>query len=131
MNLATKTLATIMLVAMLSLSATGVSALTPDGHSQKHREERQLERLYKHHDRRMELRASVLGISADDLREKLKNQSFEQVVKKAGFKDIATYHTALVGKIKEELRKKGWDDTKVQSFIQKRLDRYAKSSASV
>lgn len=130
MNIATKTLATIMLVAILTLSVSGVSAMTPDTQINKQRESKQLERLYKHHDRKMELRASVLGISADELRTKLKEQSFEQVIKRAGFKDQVSFHTALVGKMKEELRKRGWDDQKVQHFMQKRLARYAKSTAS-
>lgn len=130
MSLATKTLATIMLVAMLTLSATGVSALTPERQSPKHREARQLERLYKHHDRKMELRASVLGISADELRDTLKNQPFEQVIKRAGFKDQAAFHTALIGKMKDELRKRGWDDQRVQHFVQKRIDRYKKSTSN-
>lgn len=130
MNIATKTLATIMLVAILTLSASGVSAMTPGTQMNKHRESKQLERLYKHHDRKMELRASVLGISADDLRSKLKDQTFDQVIKHAGFKDKASFHTALVGKMKEELRKRGWDDQKIQAFMQKRLARYAKSVVS-
>lgn len=130
MNLATKTLATIMLVAMLTLSASGVSAMTPDTQVNKQRESKQLERLYKHHDRKMELRASVLGISPDELRVKLKDQTFDQTIKRAGFKDQVAFHIALVGKMKEELRKRGWDDQKVQEFVQKRLDRYAKSSLS-
>lgn len=130
MNLATKTLATIMLVAMLSLSATNVSALSSTTQTTRQREAKQLERLYKHHDRKMELRASVLGISSDELRDRLKTQSFDQVIKKAGFKDITSFHTALIGKMKDELRKRGWDDHKIQDFINKRLNRYAKSSSN-
>ena len=127
MNITTKTLATIMLVAMLTLSASGVSAMTPNTNINKQRETKQLERLYKHHDRKMELRASVLGISADELRVKLKDQTFDQVIKKAGFKNQASFRIALVGKMKDELRKRGWDDQKLQNFVQKRLNRYAKS----
>lgn len=127
MNIATKTLATIMLVAILTLSATNVSAFTPEK-SSKQREGKQLERLYKHHDRKMELRASVLGISADDLRMKLKEQNFDQIIKQSGFKTRESFHTALIGKMKEELRSRGWDEQRVQEFMQKRLQRYAKSA---
>ena len=130
MNIATKRLAVIMLVAMLTLSASGVSALTPDTQMNKQREARQLERLYKHHDKKMELRAGVLGITADELRVKLEDQSFDQIIKRAGFKDQASFQIALVGKTKDELRKRGWDDQKVHNFVQKRLDRYAKSLSS-
>lgn len=131
MNIATKTLATIMLVAMLTLSASGASALTPNTQTNKQRESRQLERLYKHHDRKMELRASVLGITPDELRDKLEEQSFDQIIKRAGFKDQASFQIALVGKTKDELRKRGWDDQRVQEFVQKRLERYAKSTTNL
>lgn len=131
MTIATRTLATIMLLAMLTMSATNVSALSPNAsRTTRQREDKQLERLYKHHDRKMELRASVLGISSTELREKLKSQSFEQIIKQSGFKDKASFHTALIGKMKEELRKRGWDENKIQQFVQKRIDRYTKSSAS-
>lgn len=129
MTIATKTLATIMLVAMLTLSATGVSALSMQDSTtgNKHRDDKQLERLYKRHDRKMELRASVLGVSADELREKLKEQSFDQVIKQSGFKDRQSFYMAMIGKMKEELRARGWDDSKVQKFVEKRLSRYAKN----
>lgn len=128
MTIATKTLATIMLVAMLTLSATGVSALSvQDTTAKRQRDDKQLERLYKRHDRKMELRASVLGVSADELREKLKDQSFDQVIRQSGFKDRQSFYTAMIGKMKEELRARGWDDTKVQKFVEKRLSRYAKN----
>ena len=124
-----KTMATIMLVAMLTLSAAGVTALSPqdDPTSKRHGNDKQLERLYKHHDRKMELRASVLGVPADTLREKLKDQNFDQLIKQSGFKDRQSFHKALIGKMKEELRNRGWDDSRVQKFIDKRLSRYTKN----
>jgi hypothetical protein len=128
MTMATKTLATIMLIAMLTLSATGVNALSPDtATSKRQRDDKQLERLYKRHDRKMELRASVLGVSADELRDKLKDHNFDQVIKQSGFKDRQSFHKALIGKMKEELRTRGWDDSRVQKFVEKRLSRYAKN----
>jgi hypothetical protein len=130
MSIATKTLATIMLIAMLTLSATGVTALTPQDSttSKRQRDDKQLERLYKRHDRKMELRASVLGVSADELRDKLKDHNFDQIIKQSGFKDRQSFHKALIGKMKEELRSRGWDDNRVQKFVEKRLSRYAKNA---
>lgn len=128
MNIATKTLATIMLIAMLTLSTAQVG-VAASSRSSKQREDRQLERMYRHHDKKMELRASVLGISADELREKLKSQSFEQVIKQSGFKDRKSFHTALIGKMKEELKNRGWDESRISEFMKKRSDRYQKDVA--
>lgn len=129
MNIATKTLATIMLITMLTMSTVHVSAEAPSQNN-KQREGRQLERMYKHHDRKMELRASVLGISSDELKAKLKEQSFDQVIKQSGFKTRESFHTALLGKMKEELRARGWDEQRVSDFMQKRLQRYAKATTN-
>ena len=125
MTIATKTLATIMLIAMLSLQATSLSALMPESNnlSQK-RQVKQLERLYRKHDKKMELRASVLGISSDELRDRMKKEEFDHIAKKSGFKDRQAFHTALVGKLKDELRGRGWNDTKIQQFISNKLERY-------
>ncbi len=130
MTLATKTLATIMLVAFLTLSATNAAAASfggSDGNGK--RGSKQLERLYKHHDRKMELRASVLEVTPDELKGKLKSQSFEQVIKKSGFKDITSFHTAMIGKMKEELHKRGWNESRIQDFMSKKMDRYMKNSS--
>lgn len=127
MTMATKTIATIMLMAMLTLSASGVTALSPPDTNRRRPDDRQLERLYRHHDRKMELRASVLGVSADKLRDMLKEQNFDQIIKRSGFKNRQSFYTAMIGKIKQELRARGWDDNKVQQFVDKRLSRYAKN----
>lgn len=131
MSITTKTLATIMLVAMLTLSTVSAGAVSPDtrrgGVLNSDRETRQLERLYKRHDRKFEIRSSVLGMEPDELREKLKTQPFERVVKKAGFKDAQSFHIALVGKLKDELRSRGWGDSQIKEFIDKRLNRYARN----
>lgn len=128
MSIATKTLATIMLIAMITLSSTGVGAMTPDTTHKRRTEDKQLERLYKRHDRKMELRASVLGVSSDELRDKLRDQTFDQVIRQSGFKDRQSFYKAMIGKMKEELRARGWDDSRVQKFVSKRLDRYAKNA---
>ena len=131
MSIATKTLATIMLVAMLTLSTVSAGAVSPSERRNEivsgDRETRQLERLYKRHDRKFEIRSSVLGMQPTELRDKLKTQRFETIIKKAGFKDEKSFHVALVGKLKDELRNRGWDDGRIKIFIDKRLNRYARN----
>jgi len=93
------------------------------------RGEKKLERVYRRHDRKMELRASVLGVSADQLREELKNRTFDGVIKQHGFKDRQSFHTALIGKLKDELKHRGWSDQKISKLLEKRIARLQKNNA--
>lgn len=124
-KVATNTLATLVLISIMSLSSINVSAMTSSNRSpledQQHL--KRLERLYQHHDRKHELRASVLGISAEELREQLKLKSLDTIVKKHGFKNKLTFYTAVTGKLKDELRRRGWSERKLEEHIQKRLAR--------
>jgi len=124
MKIATKTLASLLLIAMLTLSSVNLAAAT-SGDGLAKTSERKLERVYKRHDRKMELRASVLGITSDQLKEELKSKSFESVLKAHGFKDVSAFNTALTGKLKEELKKRGWSDEKIAHHFQKKLERTA------
>lgn len=122
MKIATKALASIMIIAILSLSAVNFAGAAPESSIAKS-SERKLERIIKHHDRKMELRASVLGMSADELREQLKTKPFDTILKHHGFKDREAFSIALAGKLKDELRKRGWGDEKIEKLMQKRLER--------
>lgn len=127
MKVTTKALATVMLVTMLALtSATGVSA-TGTAHSQgDKREDRKLARLIKRHDRKMELRASVLGMTGDELKEQLRTKSFNSIIRQHGFRSMKAFQAALSGKTKDELRRRGWSDQKIEQFISKRMERLQK-----
>lgn len=116
-----------MLVAMLTLSAVNIPTDASATH-RRQRDDKQLWRLYQKHDRKMELRASVLGISPDELREKLKVQNFDQIIKQSGFKDRESFHIALIGKMKQELKARGWDDSKIKQFVEKKLNKYYKKA---
>ena len=121
-KIATNTLATLVLIGVMSLTSVNVSALHKEDQSAKQLT-RKLERVYQHHDRKMELRASVLGISADQLREQLREKSLETIVKKHGFKNTLGFYTAVTGKLKDELKKRGWSERKIEERVQKRLAR--------
>lgn len=121
-KITTNTLATLVLIGMMSLTTINVSALSREGTMDKQQLKR-LERVYQHHDRKHELRASVLGISAEELREQLKVKSLDTIVKKHGFKDRMSFYTAMTGKLKDELRRRGWSERKIEELVQKRLAR--------
>lgn len=129
MKIATKTLATVMLVVMLTISSTSLALAAPQEDKTAQRGERKLERVYRRHDRKMELRASVLGVSADELREELKSRTFDGVIKQHGFKDRQSFHTALIGKLKDELKRRGWSDQKISKLLEKRIARLQKNNA--
>lgn len=122
MKVATNTLATLVLIGIISLSSVNVAALGAAAKDDRMNMKR-LERLYQRHDRKLELRASVLGMSPAELREQLKEKSLDAVVKKHGFRDRAAYYVALTGKLKDELRKRGWSERKFEVLVQKRLAR--------
>lgn len=120
MKIATKTLVSLLIVTALTLSSSGfASADRGDGM----RRESRIERITRRHDRKLELRADILGITTAQLREELKTANFDQVLKKHGFKNRQAFRTALAGKIKDELKKRGWSDEKIQKVVDSRLAR--------
>lgn len=127
-KIATNTLATLVLISMLSLSTLNVSALADRRDMSERQHLKQLERVYQHHDRKHELRASVLGISPEELRAQLKEKPLATIVKKHGFKDKLSFYTAVTGKLKDELRRRGWSERKIEERIQKRLARLSDSA---
>lgn len=126
-KVATDTLATLVLISIMSLSTINVSALSHRPVLQDKSQLKRLERVYQHHDRKHELRASVLGISASELRNQLKVKSLDTIVKKHGFKNKMLFYTAVTGKLKNELRRRGWSERKLEERIQKRLARLSNS----
>lgn len=124
MKIATKALLTMVVIAMLALGSVPVSAL---GSNQVTGVSRQLDRLQQRHDRKLELRADLLGMSPSQLKDQLKVKSFNQILKEHGFNNRQAYYKALLGKVKEELAARGWSDKKIQNLLQKRTDRLKKS----
>ena len=127
-KVATNTVATLVLIGMISLTAINVSALSERSSSTPKLQLKRLERVYQHHDRKHEMRASVLGISAEELRSQLKVKSLDTIVKKHGFKNRLSFYVAVTGKLKDELRRRGWSERKIEEQIQKRLARLTVSS---
>lgn len=120
MKIATKTLVSLLIITVLTLSSSGLaSATNGDGT----RRQAAVERITRRHDRKQEITASLLGISTKQLREELKTSTFDQVLKKHGFKTREDFSIALAGKIKDELKKRGWSDEKIQKVVDHRLAR--------
>jgi hypothetical protein len=126
-KIATNTLATLVLIGMISLTSMNAAALGHKTSSNRTKQLKRLERVYQHHDRKHQLRASVLGISAEELRAQLKEKSLDTIVKKHGFKNRLAFYTAVTGKLKGELHRRGWSERKIEEYIQKRVARLSQS----
>ncbi len=123
MKIATKTLASLLIITMLALGTNSISPSTVSASSRGQKTENKLERLTKRHDRKLQLQASILGMTPLELKEELKSSSFEQILKRHGFKTKEDFHTAVAGKIKDELKKRGWSEEKIQKLLDKRVSR--------
>ena len=125
MKIATKTLTSLLIITIMTLSTAsmaGASSVSNSGGNDPKRESR-FQRLTQRHDRKMELRASVLEITPEALKEELKTANFDQVLKRHGFKTREAFGVAVTGKLKDELHKRGWSDDKIQKVVEKRLNR--------
>jgi hypothetical protein len=119
MRLSTKTLASLLLVTAVAATVPGISKI-PRG---KHRRGSQFDRLLQRHDRKGELRAEVLGIDAATFRTLQKKHSFDEIARKSGFSTPRTFRLALLGKLKEALRHKGWSSGRIEHFVATRRGR--------
>lgn len=127
MKIATKTLTSLLIITVLTISTSSLVNATSDmGRNVGKRAEHRLERITKHHDRKMELQASVLGMTPLELKEELKTNTFDQVLKKHGFKDRKAFGIAITGKLKDELKKRGVSEEKIQKMIDKKLAKLEK-----
>lgn len=127
MKIATKTLTSLFIVTVLTLSTSPLANATNNvGQRVGKRAEHQLERITKHHDRKMELQASVLGITPIELKEELKTSTLDKVLKNHGFKSREDFRVAIAGKMKDELKKRGISEEKIQKMLEKKLAKLEK-----
>lgn len=108
-----------MLVTTVAAALPGASRTLPH----KARKESKFDRILQHHDRKGELRAEVLGIDPMTFRGLLRQTSFPTIIRRYGFRDERAFRFALLGKLKDELRSRGWSARRVDAYVQRRLDR--------
>jgi hypothetical protein len=122
MRLSTKTIATLLLVTVVAVTVPGVGMGLPPGRKRSKYESR-FDRLLQRHDRKGELRASVLGLDSRAFRELQKRYSFEQIIKRHGFKGSREFRIALLGKLKHELHGRGWSGKRIDDYVMARRAR--------
>jgi hypothetical protein len=121
MKIATNALVVLLVVMMVTFAPLNIGATNNPQSGDK--ASKRFEKVFRRHDKNMEVQASVLGMSPDELRGELRQQPIQNIIKKHGFKDISAFQKALVGKLKDELKHRGWTDRKINDFVAKRLER--------
>ena len=119
MRISTKTLASLLLVTAVAVAVPGIGKIP----GAKRRRESQFDRLLQRHDRKGELRAEILGLNPLTFRDMQKRMSFEEIVKRHGFSNARTFRLALLGKLRNELRARGWTARKIDHYMLTRRGR--------
>jgi hypothetical protein len=102
-----------LLVTAVAAAVPGISKIP----GSKRRYESQFDRLLQRHDRKGDLRAEILGISSPQLRALLKAMPFEEIVRRSGFASTRAFRLALFGKLKNELRQRGWTSRRIERYV--------------
>jgi hypothetical protein len=121
MKISTKTVASLLLVTAVAAAVPGVTDKLPG--RKRFRHGSQFDRLLQRHDRKGELRAEVLGMDVRTFREKMRHKTLEEVAKQRGFKTVREFRIALLGKLKHELRLRGWSLKKIEQYVLRRSTR--------
>lgn len=119
MRISTKTLASLLLVTAVMVAAPGIGKKP----KKQHHQETQFDRILQHHDRKAELRAELLGISPFVFRAKQKRMTFAEIARHSGFTSERAFRLALLGKLKDELRHRGWTAQRIERFVLARSGR--------
>lgn len=119
MRMSTKTLASLLLVTAVAVAIPGIGRMP----GSKRRKESQFDRIVQRHDRKGELRADVLGIDSLEFRDLQKHHSFSDIARQRGFATKRDFRIALLGKLKNELRQRGWTDNRIKRYMAMRSGR--------
>lgn len=111
MRLSTKTLCSLLVVTAVASAVPGISKVG------RRRQESKFDRLLQRHDRKGELRAEVLGMSPLEFRELQKKLSFADIARRRGFTGERAFRLALLGKLKNELRQRGWSSRRIERYV--------------
>ncbi|HEV7952189.1 MAG TPA: hypothetical protein VGO98_02340 [Candidatus Saccharimonadales bacterium] len=119
MRISTKTLATLLVVTAVAATVPGISRMP----GSKRRQESQFDRLLQRHDRKGELRSDVLGLNPLEFRNMQKKLSFDEIAHRRGFANKRAFRLALLGKLKNELRLRGWTARRIDNYMVTRSGR--------
>ena len=122
MKMSTKTIASLMVVTAVASAMPGASQLGVP----RQRRKSQFDKLLAVHDRKGELRAEILGISALTFRQMSRTRSFAQmIVRECGIGSTRAFRLALFGRLRDELLRRGWSRAKIDAYMAARVVRAA------
>lgn len=110
-----KQLSTKSIGSLLTATATAIRDVGKRA-SQKH-----LDRVLQRHDRKGDIRASILGMSPPEFRDALRKHSFEELIRLHGFKSQHEFMVALRGRLLNELLHRGWSRNKINGYVEQKL----------
>lgn len=119
MRISTKTVTSLLLVTAVAAAVPGISRIP----GSNRRKESQFDRLLQRHDRKGELRSEVLGIDPLMFRSVQRQMTFAEITRKHGFADARAFRLALLGKLKNELRQRGWTTKRIEQYMVARSGR--------
>lgn len=96
------------------------TAIAIGGHG-KRAADRHLERVLQRHDRKGDLRADILGMSALDFRDAQRHRSFDDIVRARGFRGREEFMIALRGRLRAELQQRGWSRQRINDFVDQKV----------
>ena len=83
----------------------------------------QFDRLLQRHDRKCELRAELLGLTPLQFRDMQRRKTFKEMIRKGGFLSERAFRLALLGKLKDELHRRGWTLQRIERYVAVRSPR--------
>lgn len=121
MKLSTKTVAQLMVVTAVAAAVPGLSQIAIP----RKRRESQFDKLLSAHDRKGELRATILGLSPHEFKQMSRTMKFEAIIQGCGFYSKRDFRIALLGYLRNELLSRGWSRARIDSYMLTRAPRLA------
>lgn len=119
MRMSTKTLTSLLIVTAVAATVPGISQIP----GRKNRQGSRFDRILQKHDRKGELRADVLGIDPLEFRDMQKRMAFKDIIRRNGFNSDRAFRLALFGRLKNELRQRGWSSRRIERYVAVRSSR--------
>lgn len=118
-RLPTKTITSLLVVTAVAAAIPGISQIG----RRKQKAVSQFDRLLQRHDRKGELRAEVLNMTPEVFRDAGRRMPFDRICRQAGFATPRAFRLALLGRLRHELRQRGWTAHQINGYVLARSDR--------
>lgn len=125
MKLSTKTVASLLVMTTVAAAVPGLSQIAIP----RKKRDSQFDKLLGRHDRKGELRAEILGISPHEFKMQSRKMTFDEIIVAAGLHNKRVFRLALLGRLRDELLRRGWSRAKIDSYVALRMPRLSAQAA--